>query len=144
MGFVLCMHKEFGFCFVPASTTRVLFCCAINTMAVNTDNSCWLCDFWRGCVNLHTPGSHQSSLNKSTADFSDWAKAIIGLRFDKKIGWILKIMETLPSVLSKMTPCRRRWRWWRGCGWRSRWSQRWTRSWSSGRANGRTTPFSPG
>ena len=23
-------------------------------------------DFWRGCVNLHTPGSHQSSLNKSS------------------------------------------------------------------------------
>ena len=22
-----------------------------------------LSDFWRGCMNLHTPGSHQSSLN---------------------------------------------------------------------------------
>ena len=36
-------------------------------------------DFWRGFVNLHTPGSHQSSLNKRSNWLTYWqGKAMIG------------------------------------------------------------------
>ena len=55
-------------------TTWLLFCYNVNNMAVKTDNS-WqgkerLRDFWRGCVSLHTPGSHHWSLS----NISDWLR----------------------------------------------------------------------
>ena len=55
-----------------------LFCSGINNIVVKIDNSWYinesLRDFWRGCVNLHTPGSHQSSLNKRFDSLTDKAR----------------------------------------------------------------------
>ena len=51
--------------FVTALATRLLICSNVKNMAVKTDNS-WLGNAMRGCVNLHMPGSHQSSLNMRT------------------------------------------------------------------------------
>ena len=44
--------------FVPTSTTWLS---KLTTAGKGNER---LRDFWRGCVNLQTPGSHQSSLNK--------------------------------------------------------------------------------
>ena len=38
-----------------------------------------LSDFWRGCMNLHTPGSHQSSLNKGQGVTKWQDKVTIGI-----------------------------------------------------------------
>ena len=54
-----------------------MFCSNANNMTKLTTAA----EAKRGCVNLQTPGSHQSSLNKSRDDGQD--KAIIGLGSDK-------------------------------------------------------------
>ena len=53
-----------GFRYLRASTTWLLFSSNVNNWQQNER----LCDFWRGCVNLHTSGSSQSTRNKA----SDW------------------------------------------------------------------------
>ena len=60
MGFVLFWHQHCEFCFGQGKER--------------------LDDFWRGCVNLHTPRSHQSSLKKSTEKLtSDKARQLSDL-----------------------------------------------------------------
>ena len=83
--FIFIQQQQHGFYFLPASTTRLFFCSSINNMAFvlfrhQQHSFCfvpmsttWLSKLTtagktRGCVNLHSPGSQQSSLNKR----SDW------------------------------------------------------------------------
>ena len=80
MAFVLLQKKQHCFCIVTTSTTWLLFCSGINHMAVKTDNS------WRGCVNLHTPGS----LLQFDWKAMDWCDSLfVPLRTDK-LGWVSK------------------------------------------------------
>ena len=67
MGFVLFWHQQHGICFHLASTTWLS---KLTTAGMAR----------RGCVNLHTPRSYQSSLNKSTEKMTKRQdKATIGL-----------------------------------------------------------------
>ena len=74
MAFVLFLHQQHGFWFLPTSTIWL----SKMTTAGKTR---------RGCMNPQMPGSHQSSLKKSRnwmTQCSDWqGKAMIGLGSDK-------------------------------------------------------------
>ena len=69
---VLLRHQQHGFCFVPMSSTWL----SKLKQLVRQGDVLWLlersCDFWRGCVTLHTPGLRQSSLNKRTVRLTKW------------------------------------------------------------------------
>ena len=86
--FVLFWHQQCGFCFVLISTmlllfsscinhmnfvlfwltTRLLFCSNVNNMAVKLTTAD---KARRGCMNLHIPGSHQTSLAMSSDGVTD-------------------------------------------------------------------------
>ena len=61
MGFVLLLNEQHGFCFVPMSTTWL--------SKLTTAGKAG-----RGCVNLPTPESHQSSLTKSSDGMTKQAR----------------------------------------------------------------------
>ena len=61
----------------PPSTTGLLFCSNANNMAVKTAGKAR-----KGCLNLHRPGSHRSSLKRSLLVTGKQGKAMIGLGSD--------------------------------------------------------------
>ena len=106
MAFVLFWHQQHGFCvvststtcfFVPELTTWLLFSSKVNKLGFCflPISTTWLSKLTTagkssgGCVNLHTPRSHQSSVSKRRnllTQCSDWqGKAMIGLWPDKNI-----------------------------------------------------------
>ena len=68
MAFVFIRHQQHDFSFVLASTTWFSFVLMSTTWLskLTRVGKERLHNFWRGCVNIYMPGSHQSSLKKST------------------------------------------------------------------------------
>ena len=91
MAFVLFLHQQHGFWFLPTSTIWL----SKMTRAGKTR---------RGCMNPQMPGSHQSSLKKSRnwmTQCSDWqGKAMIGLGSDKLME---KISYSIGDQAGKIT-----------------------------------------
>ena len=86
MAFVFIRHQQHDFSFVLASTTWFSFVLMSTTWLskLTRVGKERLRNFWRGCVNIYIPGSHQSSLKKTTDWINNWQdKAIIGVGSDK-------------------------------------------------------------
>ena len=69
MAFVLFQHQQQCFCFAPKSTTWM--------SKLTTAGKAR-----KGCLNLHRPGSHRSSLKRSLLVTGKQGKAMIGLGSD--------------------------------------------------------------
>ena len=85
-------HQQYGFCFVSTTSTLLLFCSRVKSMAFvlfqyQQCGFCFVSTSRRGCVNLHTPGSHQSTLNNISDGVTDKARQWLGLGPIKNISF---------------------------------------------------------